>query len=138
MYMLLVSNISVTSGSEVKEGTSMYMNCENVETGCKARTGQLCTVSWTARILDQPHTICTRQISVDSSDDSCFISGLTSVYTDRTTYQAGGVVYIQNVRRDESGTYRCECRCTGNTVDSKSYYGVIIVRMYQICKNVFV
>ena len=122
--------ISVKIGSEVKEGTTISMTCQDVESLCKARTGQLCTVDWilSRPSPEEPHTLCTRQISVDSSDDSCFISGLKSVYIGRTTYQPDGVVNINNVRRNESGIYRCECQCTGNIVESKSYYGVIIVR----------
>ena len=103
------------------------MNCQDVESTCKARTGQLCTDLWIAS-LEKQYVICSRQISVDSSDASCFISGFASIYKDRTTYQPGGVVNIKNVRRNESGTYTCECKCRTSTVESKSYYGVIIVR----------
>ena len=103
------------------------MNCQDVESKCKARTGELCSVNWIASILDRPQKVCSRQISVDSSNSSCFISGLTSVYKDRTTYQSAGVVNIKDVRRNENGTYTCECKCRSSTVESKSYYGVIIV-----------
>ena len=116
----------VKTGSELKEGATVSMNCQDVESNCKTRTEKLCAVFWIAS-LDEPHNICSRQIAVDSSDDSCFIS-LPSKYKDRTTYQSGGVVNIKNVRRNESGTYRCECKCIGDIVESKSYYGVIIVR----------
>ena len=106
------------------------MNCQDVESSCKARIGQLCRVNWilSRPSLDETHTVCTRQISVDSSDNSCFILGVTSKYKDRTTYQPGGVVNIKNVRRNESGIYRCECKCIGDIVETKSYYGVIVVR----------
>ena len=115
----------VKIGSELKEGTTVSMNCQDVESSCKARTGQLCKVEWIAHILDGSHFICTRKISVDSSNNSCF--GASEIYKNRTTYQAGGVVNIKNVRRNESGTYRCECKCIGETVESKSYQGVTIV-----------
>ena len=102
------------------------MNCQDVESTCKDRGGQLCTAIWLAHLSDGFYTVCSRQISVDSSDGRCFISG-TTIYKDRTTYQPGGVVNIKNVRRNESGTYKCECKCRTSIVGSKSYYGVIIV-----------
>ena len=104
------------------------MNCQDVESNCKARTGQLCTVIWMAYLSDGSQTVCSRQISVASANNSCFLSGQTTKYKDRTTYQPGGVVNIKNIRRNENGTYRCECKCIGDIVETKSYYGVIVVR----------
>ena len=117
----------VKNGSELKEGTTVSMNCQDVESSCKARTGQLCKVFWIGPSSDE--FICTRRISVDSSSNSCF--GASSKYKNRTTYQSGGVVNIKNVRRNESGIYRCECKCGDKDVESKSYYGVIIVCEYS-------
>ena len=101
------------------------MNCHDVESSCKARTGQLCKIIWIAHISDGSFFICTRKISVDSANSSCF--GVSTIYKNRTTYQPGGVVNIRDVRRNESGTYTCECQCTGETVESKSYQGVTVV-----------
>ena len=117
--------ISVKTGSELKDRTTVSMNCQDVESTCKARTEQLCKVKWIGHFYDGSYFICTRQISVDSSNNRCFV--VSAIYKDRTTYQAGGVVNIQNVRRNESGTYKCECKCTGETVESKSYHGVTIL-----------
>ena len=115
----------VKTGSELKVGTTVSMNCQDVESSCKARTGQLCTVNWIGQILDGSHLICSRKISVDSSNNSCF--DVSTIYKNRTTYQPGGVVNIKNVRRNESGTYKCECQCTGDIMESKSYQRVIIL-----------
>ena len=101
------------------------MNCEDVESTCKARTGQLCKVNWKASIFGESHVICTRKISVNSTNKSCFV--VSKIYKDRTTYQPVGVVNIRNVRRNENGNYTCECQCTGETVQSKSYQGVTVV-----------
>ena len=101
------------------------MNCQDVESTCKDRGGEFCKVKWRAQILDGSFFICTRKISVDSSNKSCF--GVTEIYKDRTTYQHGGVVNIKDVRRNESGTYSCECKCGGKYVESKSYHGVTVV-----------
>ena len=117
--------ISVKTGSELKEGTTVSMNCQDVESTCKARTEQLCKVKWIGHFYDGSYFICTRQISVDSSNNRCF--GASEKYKNRITYQPSGVVNIKNVRRNENGTYTCECQCTGETVESKSYQGVTIV-----------
>ena len=114
---------SVKIGSELKEGTTFSMNCQDVESTCKARTGQLCKVFWIGPSSDE--FICTRRISVDSSNNSCFV--VSSKYKDRTTYQSGGVVNIRNVSRNESGTYTCECKCGGKNVESKYCHEVTIV-----------
>ena len=115
----------VKNGSELKEWATISMNCQNVESTCKDRGGEFCKVKWIAQILDESFFICTRKISVDSTNKSCFV--VSAIYKNRTTYQPGGVVNIKDVRRNESGIYKCECKCGGKDVESKSYHGVIIL-----------
>ena len=103
------------------------MDCNDVESACYARGDPTCTSIWRAfhNLSQTDVTLCSRYEGVVGTDCQTTFGP----YKSRTSYQGSGVVHIVNVRREEHGIYRCECDCgAGNVVNSKYYYGVIIVR----------
>ena len=101
------------------------MNCFETVQMC---TGILYSVKWQVITIHQLTVdICSRPSGRLESDKRCVSSVL---YTGRTRYDVNGVIQIDNVRRNESGTYSCNCFKVGlqEPEESKSYYGVIIVR----------
>ena len=122
--MIILEEIRMNS--ELKEGDTVSMNCNDVESVCYARRDPTCTTIWRAfhTVSKNNLNLCSRYEGLGPTD--CLI-GL-GPYKGRTSYQSSGVVQITNVRREERGIYRCECLCQGNVVNSKYYYGVIIVR----------
>ena len=103
------------------------MNCYEIVENC---TNIICAVKWqVTRINQQTYDICTRYAGTSESDKKCIIS-IEGTYTGRTRYDVNGVIQIDDLRRNESGIYSCNCVCPpGQTVThTKSYYGIIIVR----------
>ena len=112
--------------AELKEGDTVSMNCNDVESACYARRGPTCYTIWRAH-----HTVSQANVSLckrykDLGGTDCQIPH--GPYKSKTSYQGSGVVHITDLRREERGIYKCECHCGGgNIVNFKYYYGVIIV-----------
>ena len=121
--MIILEEIRMNS--ELKEGDTVSMNCHDVESACYAGD-PTCETHWRAfhTVSNDDFSVCSRFEGLGGTD--CQIQ--IGPYKSRTTYQGSGVVHIRNVRREERETYRCECVCQGNVVNSKYYYGVIILR----------
>ena len=101
------------------------MNCYEIVQKC---TNIICSVKWQVTTLNQrTYDMCSRHSGRAESDKMCVTHPL---YTGRTRYDVNGVVQVDDVRRNESGTYTCNCVCPigHGPEESKSYYGVIIVR----------
>ena len=102
----MVTCSDIENNAELKEGSTVSMNCRDIEAICKTKG--------------------TQGIQTVRQRGESYTQLLMKLYLYVKEFR---IVNITYVRKEEFGIYSCRCRCINPVYDkSQFYYGIIIVR----------